>query len=173
MLKLLCVFPFPPFPQINHHNPSVEIARFTAPKRRRSEDRVRPESRSEVVGEVSVAILRRAEHVLTQIDVPQLRHVIDDDQVGVEVDDSPDAGGEEIGEVDPRVVERLVQSSANGVGDLALDDVDVEVVEVEAEVRESGGDDSAEFCAALGRDEMEDDVLRARGVLKNGEYAGN
>lgn len=114
-----------------------------------------------------MAILRRAEHVLAQIDVPELLHVIDDDQVGVEVDDTTDARGEEIGEVDPSVVERLVESSADGVGDLALDDVDVEVVEVEAEVRESGGDYSPELRPALGRNEMEDDVLGAGGVLKD------
>ncbi|KAF3431984.1 hypothetical protein FNV43_RR26721 [Rhamnella rubrinervis] len=78
-----------------------------------------------------------------------------------------------VGEVDPRVVERLVQCSANGVRDLALDDVDVEMVEVEAEVWERGGDNSPEVAPALGRDEVEDDVLRARGVLQDGEDAGD
>lgn len=119
-----------------------------------------------------MAILRRSKHALPQIYAPQLRHVIDHDQVRVEVDDAAHARRQKIGEVDSRVVERLVQRAANRVRDLSLHQVAVEVVEVEFQVRECGGDDAAEvFPAVVRGDEMEDDVLGTRGVLENGEDA--
>lgn len=40
LLQLLSVSPFPPFPQIDHHDPGVEIARFASLKQRRCKDRV-------------------------------------------------------------------------------------------------------------------------------------
>lgn len=39
-----------------------------------------------------------------------------------------DGGGEEVGEVDPGVIEGLVEGAAYGGGDLVLDEVVVEVV---------------------------------------------
>ncbi|PON75384.1 hypothetical protein PanWU01x14_043510 [Parasponia andersonii] len=173
VLHLLRVPPLAPPPQVDHHHPRVEVARPPALERRR-EGRVRPEPLGEVVGEVGVAVLRGPDHVAAQVDGPELRHVVDDDQVRVEVDDAADARGEEVGEVDPRVVEGLVEGAPDGVGDLAADEAGVEVVEVEAQVREGGGDDAPEVGVPVrGGDEMEDDVLRAGGVLEDGEDAGD
>jgi hypothetical protein len=46
------------------------------------------------------------------------------------------------------------------------------VVEPEAQVREGRGDDAAEIVvAALGDNEMEHDILRARSVLEHQEHS--
>lgn len=173
VLELLRELPLPPFPEIDHHYAGVEVARSAASKRRR-EDPIGPELGREVASEVRMAVLRRAEHVALEIDPPELGHVVDDDEIGVEVDYAADAGGEEIREVDPGVVERLVQGSPDGVGDFAEDEVGIEVVDVELEVRERSRDDAAEIGSATAvGDEVEDDVLGAGGVLEDGEHAGD
>lgn len=119
-----------------------------------------------------MTILGRAQNVRSQIDVPELRHIIHHDQIGIEVDYAPDAGRQEIGQVHPRVIEGLVESSADGVRDLSPDDVGVKVVKVEVEVRERGGDNPEELRLAVrGGDEVEHHILRARGVLQHREYA--
>lgn len=136
--------------------------------------RAGPEPRREVGGEVGVAVLGGPEDAVAEVYGPELGHVVDDDEVGVEVDDAADGGGEQVGEVHPGVVEGLVQGAADGVGDLAPDEVGVEVVEAEREVGEGGGDGAAEVGAAAGGgDEVEDDVLGAGGVLEDGEDAGD
>lgn len=81
--------------------------------------------------EVRVAVLRSSDDVAAEIDPPELRHVVDHDEVGVEVDHAAHGGGEEIGEVDPSVVQGLVQGAADGGGDLAEDEVRVEMVNLE------------------------------------------
>ena len=112
--------------------------------------------------------------------MPELRHVIDDDQIGVEVDYAANTGRQEIRQVDPRVVERLIQRSPNGVGDLSDHQVGIEVVEVEAQVRERRRHDAAETIVGTAAavvpvrgDEVENDVLRARSVLEDGENTGD
>lgn len=83
--------------------------------------------------------------------------------------------GEEVGEVDPGVVEGLVEGAADGGGDLVLDEVVVEVVEVEGEVRECGEDGAAEAVVVVegGEEEVEGEVLGAGGVLEDGEDGGD
>ena len=120
-----------------------------------------------------MAIFGCAKNMCTQIDFPQLRHVIYNDQIRIEVDYPANPGGQQIGEVHPRVIQRLIESSANGVRDLSPDEVGVEVVEIEVEVRKGGGDNPAELQSAVrGGDEVEHDVLRAGSVLEHREYAG-
>lgn len=173
VFEFLRVLSLAPFQQIDHHNSSVEVTRVASLKRRRI-GRVRPEPVREVVGEVSVTILWCSENARAEIDLPELRDVVDDDEIGVEVDDSSDGGREEIGEVDPGVVERLVEGAADGIGDLSADEVGVEVVEAEGEGGERGCDDAAELVAAVScGDEVEDDVLWTGCVLKDGEHAGD
>ncbi|RDY06915.1 hypothetical protein CR513_09038, partial [Mucuna pruriens] len=77
------------------------------------------------------AVLGRAEYTRVEVDAPQLRHVIHDNQVGVEVDDSPNRRRKYVAEVHPRVVQRLIQRTADRVRDLSAHEVRVEVVEVE------------------------------------------
>lgn len=64
-----------------------------------------------------MAIFGRSHHPLVHIGAPQLGDVVDHDEVGVEVDEALDLVGEDVGEVDSCVVERLVQSLADGLGD--------------------------------------------------------
>lgn len=68
-----------------------------------------------------MAVLGSTENVMAEIRGPELSDVVDDDEIGVEVDDAADGAREEIGEVDASVVERLIESPANGGGDLAAD----------------------------------------------------
>lgn len=76
-----------------------------------------------------MAVLRGPEDVGPEVDVPEVGDVIDDDEVGVEVDHALDGGGEEVGEVDAGVVEGLVECAADGGGDFAADEEGVEVEE--------------------------------------------
>lgn len=171
-LQLLRVAALPPPLDVDHHHPRVEVAR-PPPLKRPEKTRVRPELAGEVAGEVGVAVFRRSENVGAEIDGPELGDVVDDDQVRVEVDDPSDPSWEEIRQVDPGVVEGLVEGSSDGGGDLPLDEAGVEVVEAEIEVGEGGDDGAAELGAAVGGEEVEDDVLRAGGMLEDGEDAGD
>lgn len=94
-LELLRVSSLAPLPQIDHHHTSVEVARVASIERRRVA-RVRPEAVREVIREVRVAVFGRAEHASVEVDFPELRHVVDDDEVGVEVDDSPHIRREQV-----------------------------------------------------------------------------
>lgn len=51
-----------------------------------------------------MTVLRSSDDVTAKFDPPELRHVVDHDEIGVEVDHAAHGGGEEIGEVDPGVV---------------------------------------------------------------------
>ncbi|KAJ8621197.1 hypothetical protein MRB53_029726 [Persea americana] len=172
LFELLRVAALPPPLDVDHHHPSVEIARLPAAKRP-GKARVRPELAGEVAGEIGMAVLGRPEDMGAEIYRPELGHVVYDDEIRVEVDDPSDPRWEEIREVDPSVVEGLIEGSANGGGDLALDEIAVEVVEAEVEVREGVEDGVAELGAAVGGEEVEDDVFRAGGVLEDGEDAGD
>lgn len=173
VLQFLRVSPFSPLPQIYHHHPRVKITR-PPPLKGGRKSRVRPEFRSEVVGEVGVAVLGSTQDMCTQVDTPQLRHVIYYDEIGIEVDNATNGGGQEIGEVDPGIVQWLIESSAYGGGDLALDEVGIEEVKMEVEVREGSGNDTTQLWAtALGSDEMEHNILGTRSVLENGKHAGD
>lgn len=64
----------------------------------------------------------------------------------------------------------MIQGASDGRRDLSFDEVSVEVVEMEVEVRESGGNGAREFSSVSVRgDKMEHDVFRTSGVVENGE----
>ncbi|KAF8683858.1 hypothetical protein HU200_044798 [Digitaria exilis] len=147
---------------VEHHDPRVEVAR-PPPGERPREPLLRPEPGREVLGEVGVAVLGRADGAAAEVGAPELGDVVDEDEVGVEVDDAAHAGLEEVGEVVARVVEGLLQSLPHRRGDEPSDAVGVEVVDLEPELREHGADEVPE--ARVGDEEVEEDALRAPGVL--------
>jgi len=85
------VLPHAPPLQINHHHPRVEVTRSPVRERQR-ERRVRPKGGREVGGEVRVAVLRRRQNsVGFQRRGGEFRDVVDEYEVGVEVDHALDA----------------------------------------------------------------------------------
>ncbi|KAB8091424.1 hypothetical protein EE612_016897, partial [Oryza sativa] len=160
----------PPPGEVEHHDARVEVAR-PAPRERPGELLVRPEPVGEVLGEVRVAVLRRADGAAAEVGAPELGDIVDDDEVGVEVDDPAHAGLEEIGQIVAGVVERLLQGLPHRRGDEAADAVGVEVVDLELELREHGADEVAE--RRVGDEEVEEDALGARGVLHDGVDRGD
>lgn len=73
------------------------------------------------MGEVGVAVLRCSEDVGVQVYLPELDNIVYDNDVGVEVNDTVDGVREEVSEVDPGVVEWLIECAADGGGDFVLD----------------------------------------------------
>ena len=161
-----------PLADVHDHDAGVEVARAAAGERA-VERRVRPERVGEVVGEVGVAILGRADDVAAEVDGRQRADVVDDHHVGVEVDAAAHVGRERVGEVDARVVERLVERVADGAGDAAADAGRVEAVHAEVQVRERGAHRRREVGVHPGREEVERHALRARRVLQDGQHAGH
>ena len=53
--------------------------------------------------------------MIVEIDAPQLLHIIHHDQVRVEIDDVTDNRRKEAGEVDARIIERLVECLSDRV----------------------------------------------------------
>lgn len=84
-----------------------------------------------------MTILRCAHGSGPQTGAPEFGHVIHDHEVGVEVDDSPDAGFKHVGEVVSSIVEGLFQCLSDRRGDELPDTVGVEVVDFGLEMRES------------------------------------
>lgn len=126
----------PPTIQIDHHHARVKVASFSAREGER-ESGVGPEDWGEVGGEVGVAVLGGGEDGGgAEIGGRELRDVVDEDEVGVEVDDAAGAGGKEGGEVGAGVVEGAVEGGADGGGDEVGDGGLVEVVNAEAKVWE-------------------------------------
>nr|TKW05613.1 hypothetical protein SEVIR_7G187700v2 [Setaria viridis] len=128
--------------QVDDHDPGVEVAGDARPV---GEDGgvlgVSPERVGEVGGEVGVAVLGRGEGgVGAEVGGPEAGDVVDDEEVGVEVEDAGDGAREEVGEVDAGVVEGLVERAADGGGDLAPDESGVEAVH--------GGGERGEATAA-------------------------
>lgn len=75
---------------------------------------------------------------------------------------------EDVGYVDPGVVERLIQRLPYGLGNLAADAVRVEAVHSEGEVREGGFDYGKDVRVGVDGEEMEGGILGAGGMLQNG-----
>nr|KYP65930.1 hypothetical protein KK1_012206 [Cajanus cajan] len=95
VLDFLPKVPLSPPHQVHHHHPRVEVAR---------------ELVREVLGEVRVAILRRADHARPcECHAPELAYVVDHDHVGVEVDHAVHAGVQHVAEVVARVVQGVFQ----------------------------------------------------------------
>lgn len=125
-----------------------------------------------------MAVLGGTEDVGFEVDGPEIGYVVDHDEVGIEVDYAIDGNGDEVGEVDAGVVQGLVEGAPDGGRDFVFNEVCVEVVEVEGEVREGGQDGAAEISGVTavsggGGEEVEDDVFRAGGVLEDGEDSGD
>lgn len=66
-----------------------------------------------------------------KVDSPKIFNVVDYDQIGIEVDNAVDGGGEEFREVEAGVIQWLVEGSSYGGGYFSFYEVCVEVVEVE------------------------------------------
>ncbi|KAI3439652.1 NAC domain-containing protein [Psidium guajava] len=164
-----------PSVEVDDHDAGVEVAgRVAAAREGEGEGGAGPEGGSEVGGEVGVAVLRGGEDGGAGVEGGggEGGDVVDEDEVGVEVDDAADAEGEEVGEVGAGVVEGAVEGGADGGGDEPRDGGGVERVELEAEVGEGGGDGGVQEggVGGVGRvDEVEDHVLGAGGVLEDGE----
>ncbi|PON53754.1 hypothetical protein TorRG33x02_304400 [Trema orientale] len=170
------VIAFPPPHQIHDHHPRVEVAGPPRPEHP-GQDRVGPEPVREVLGEVGVAVLRGPDDACPrQGRAPELVDVVDDDHVGVKVNDPVNAGIEDVAEVVPGVVQRVLQGLADRGRDEVDDRVLPEDVDLEPERRERGSDELTQDAGArpveLGRDEVEEDVVGARGVLQDGVYGG-
>lgn len=160
----------PPPREVEHHDASVEVARPPTGERP-GEPLLRPEPVGEVLGEVSVAVFRRADGAAGEVGAPELGDVVDEDEVRVQVDDPPHAGLEEVGEVVAGVVERLLQRLPHRRRDETPDALRIEVVDLEPELREHGADEVAQ--ARVGDEEVEEDALWAHGVLHNGVDRGD
>lgn len=160
----------PPLHQIHHHHPRVEVTRPPLRERPR-QTRLRPEPRREVLREVSVAVLRRADGAWAQTRAPKLGHVVHHHQIGVQVDNSLHATLEKVREVVPGVIERLLQRLAHGGGDQVGDGVRIEVIDVELQVGEGGLHQGLKI--SVGDEKMEEDVLRTEGVAEDGVHGGD
>uniref|UniRef100_A0ACD5YPS1 Uncharacterized protein n=1 Tax=Avena sativa TaxID=4498 RepID=A0ACD5YPS1_AVESA len=156
--------------QVQHHHASVEVAR-PATRERTGEPLLRPEPAGEVLGEVGVAVLGGAHGAAAQVGAPQLGDVVHEDEVGVQVDDAPHAGLQEVGQVVAGVVERLLQRLPHRRRDEAPDARRVEVVDFEPELREHGAHQVAQ--ARVGDKEVEEHALRAHRVLHHGVNGGD
>lgn len=104
--------------------------------------------------------------------VPETADVVDDDDVGVEVDHAANTRVDEVSDVGSRVVERILEGFSDGRGDEATDSSFIELINLEAERREDGANDGVEIII-VGDDEMEVEVFRAGGVLENGVDGGD
>ncbi|KAI3439455.1 BSD domain-containing protein [Psidium guajava] len=171
-LHLLRVPSLPPLVHVHHHHSRVEIARLPALEGPRN-GRVRPEPVGEVLGEVGVAVLRGRQDLPLQAHLPELRYVVDHDEVRVEVDDPLHVSRDHVRQVDPRVVKGLVERLPDRLGDLAPDPAGVEAVDLEAEVGEGGPDAREDLRLEPRPQEVELEVLRAHGVLEDGEHRGH
>ncbi|KAH0436246.1 hypothetical protein IEQ34_026443 [Dendrobium chrysotoxum] len=114
----------PPPIQIQHHHARVEVARpATASLEGQAPPRPLPERGSEVAGEIGVAVLRRRHgggRGSVQgggCGVPEVADVVDDQNVGVEIDDAADARGEEITEIVAGVVQGCFKGGPDRTGD--------------------------------------------------------
>lgn len=120
------------------------------------------------MGEVGMAVLRRRNDSPSgQAGLPEATDIVNGEYVGVEVDDSGDAGREKIGEVIACVVERRLEGGADRGGYEISDEFLAKDVDLEAERGEGGGDKAAEERGGGGgSDEVEEEGLGARGMLE-------
>ncbi|GAB2280377.1 hypothetical protein Dimus_015012 [Dionaea muscipula] len=114
ILDLPPVIPFPPPHHVHHHHPRVEVA-WAPAQEHPGQCRVGPERLGEVIGEVCVAVLRRTDDVVSgKSHVPELVHVVYQDQVRVQVDDPLHTRVEDVAQVVSGVVQRVLQRLADG-----------------------------------------------------------
>nr|ACR34479.1 unknown [Zea mays] len=164
-----------PLVDVHDHDARVEVA-WAAPVEGAVERRVRPEGVREVVAEVGVAVLGRRHHVAREVHGRQRPDVVHHDHVGVEVRDAAHVARQRVGEVDARVVERLVQLLAHRPRDTVADARRVEAVHPQVEERERGAQRGGEAVAVgvgVGGEEVERYALGARRVLQDGQHRGH
>lgn len=127
------VIPCSPTVQIYYHHARVKITSFSR-REREGQRGICPKGRGEVGSEVSIAVLGGGQHGrVGEVSCGEFGDVVDEDEVGIEVDDTGDAEGEDGGEVGAGVVEGAVEGGANGGGDEFGDGRVVKRVELEAE----------------------------------------
>nr|GMD12999.1 hypothetical protein MIMGU_mgv11b008018mg [Ipomoea batatas] len=103
----------------------------------------------------------------------ELQDVVHHDEIGVEINDAFDVGGENVDEIGPGVVQGLVQRLADRLRDQAPDPGGVEAVNLEVEIGKRGLDAGEDVGVVSEPEEMEDDVFGAGGVLEDGEDGGH
>ena len=173
LLHLLRVPLLPPRVHVHHHHPRVEIARLPSLERL-GQNRVRPKIIREIQREVCMAIFRRSHQFSFHVNTPKLGYVVNHHQVRIKVYDAFHVFWYGIGEIYSGVIQGLVQGLPNGLGYLAADPVGVKAINFHVEVREGGSDAGEEFgSVVMGGEEVEGQVLRARGMLQNGEDRGH
>ena len=117
VLNPLPVVPFSPLHQIHDHNPGVEVARVSG-REYPGKNRVGPERVSEILGEIRVAVFGGTDDTRRgKVGLPELDDVVDHDHVGVEVNHAVNAGIENVSEVVPGVVQRVLESLSDRGGD--------------------------------------------------------
>lgn len=169
-------FSFSPCSQIHYHYAGVEVTGFSRPEYP-GHHRVGPEAIGEVLGEVCMAILRCSDDpILLQGDVPELLNVVDDNDVGIEVNDAIYIRVEDIAEIVSGIVQRVLECDPDRRRDQIYDCVFTEDIHLEVKRRESRSDKSGQIPwtrrVELRRDEMEKHVFRTRSVTEDGVYGG-
>ncbi|RDX63957.1 hypothetical protein CR513_57550, partial [Mucuna pruriens] len=164
LLHLLSVPLLPPSIHVHNHDPRVEIARIPSLEGA-GQSRVGPEIVGEIESEIGVAIFGGGHYFSFHVSVPELGYVVNNNEVGVQIDDALHVLGNGVSEVYPGVIQGLVQGLSNGLGYLAANPVRVEAV------RERGFYAGEEFRrVGVGGQEVEGQVLRTGRMLDHGEY---
>lgn len=117
-----------------------------------------------------MAVFRSSDNSALKIDLPKVANVVDNNNVGIEVDGAGDVGREDVREVDTSIVERLVESVADGARDTATNTGRVKSIDTKVKVGKGG----ANGCEEIGRrrrgdKEVKGHTLRTGGVLEDGE----
>lgn len=73
------------------------------------------------MAEIHVIVLRCADHARIEVVLPEFSDVVDDDEVGIEVNDACDGRSEKVGEVDVGVIQWVVKGVMNGGEDQVND----------------------------------------------------
>lgn len=119
-----------------------------------------------------MAVFGSGDDLSGKVGKPEAADVVNDDDIGVEVNDAFDVRGKDIGEVDAGVVKGLVEGLADRTGDPTTDAGGVEAVDAEVEEREGGADGGGDVGFDAGSEEVEGDVFGAGGVLKDRKNGG-
>ena len=130
-----------------------------------------PESGSEIGREIGVAVLRGSEDSVVKRSVGEVSDVVDEDYIGIEIDNTANTEGEEVSQVATSIVQRTIQGRADGGGDQTGHGDIIEGVDFEFQVRKGGGNGGVErqsICRSRGN-KMEDYILGTGRMLQNGE----
>lgn len=119
-------------------------------------------------GEICMAIFRCSQYFVPQINSPQLSNIIHHNNIRIQVNHPLNLNRDNISQINPRVIQRLVQSLANRFRYLAPNPVRIKPVHPETEVRKRRLDAGMYLGFQPGTEEMEHDVFGTRGVLQDG-----